>query len=70
MVLNDTIYTVLKWVGLILLPACAWLVARVAPVWGVQNVDAIVTTLNALGTFLGVLIGVSTLEYNREKDER
>lgn len=68
MKIPDSMYNVLKWIGLILLPACAWLVSRVAPAWGVQNVDAIVTTLNATGTFIGILIGVSTLNYYKEGD--
>ena len=31
----DKAYDVLKWVGLLLLPACAWFVGTVGPVWGV-----------------------------------
>ena len=68
MKIPDSVYNVLKWVGLILLPACAWLVSRVAPAWGWTNTDAIVTTLNATGTFIGILIGVSTLNYYNEVD--
>ncbi len=63
--LNDKVYNVLKWVGLILLPALAWFVGQVGALWGLQRVDAIVTTLNALGTLVGVLIGVSTINYNK-----
>lgn len=66
MVLNDKLYGCLKWIGLIVLPACAWFVGRVAPAWGWDNVDAIVITLNSLGTFIGVLIGVSTLNYYKD----
>lgn len=66
MVLNDKLYGCLKWVGLILLPACAWLVAQIAPAWGWENTEAIVTTLNATGTFIGILIGVSTLSYYKD----
>lgn len=69
MKIPDSVYNVLKWVGLILLPACAWLVARIAPAWGWTNTDAIVTTLNATGTFIGVLIGVSTLNYYKDGGE-
>lgn len=65
--LPDNVYNILKWVGLIFFPACAWFVGRVFPSWGFTDTDAIVTTLNALGTFIGILIGVSTLEYNKEK---
>ena len=66
MVLNDKLYGCLKWIGLILLPACAWLVAQIAPAWGWENTEAIVTTLNATGTFIGILIGVSTLSYYKD----
>ena len=66
MVLNDKLYGFLKWIGLIVLPGCAWFVGRVAPAWGWENVDAIVTTLNSLGTLIGVLIGVSTLSYYKD----
>lgn len=69
MVLNDKLYGCLKWVGLILLPACAWLVAQIAPAWGWENTEAIVTTLNAVGTFIGILIGVSTLNYYKDGGE-
>lgn len=64
--LNDKAYNLLKWIGLIFLPACAWLVGQVAPAWGWENTGAIVTTLNALGTFIGILIGVSTLNYYKD----
>jgi len=63
--LSDKAYNVLKWVCLICLPALAWFVGQIGPLWGVPRVDAIVTTLNALGTFLGLLIGVSTVNYNK-----
>lgn len=61
--LPDAVYDVLKWIGLIALPAVAWFIGRIAPVWGIPNADAIVTTLNASGTLVGVLIGVSTIDY-------
>ena len=65
MKIPNGLYDVLKWVGLIALPAVAWFIGRIAPSWGWENVDAIVTTLNALGTLIGVLIGVSTINYNK-----
>lgn len=52
-------YNVLKWVGLILMPALAVFVGAVGPAWGLANVDAIVLTLNSIGALIGALIGVS-----------
>lgn len=71
--LPDNIYQILKWVGLILMPALAALVGAVGPAWGLPNVDAIVLTINALGTFIGVIIGASHVsamgKAEREWDE-
>jgi hypothetical protein len=55
----DNVYAVLKWVGLIALPATAAFVGAVGPAWGWQNVDAIVLTLNSAGVLVGALIGTS-----------
>lgn len=57
----DSVYQVLKWVGLVLCPALAVLVGTVGPVWGLPNCDAIVTTINAVGLFIGACIGVSQI---------
>ena len=59
--LPDKTYQILKWVGLILMPALAALIGAVGPAWGLPKVDAIVLTINALGTFIGVVIGASQL---------
>lgn len=55
----DNLYRVLKWVGLILMPALATLIGAVGPAWGMPKVDAVVLTINAVGTFIGVCIGAS-----------
>ena len=62
-----TVYDVLKWVGLVLCPALAVLVATVGPAWGLPYVEPIVTTINAIGLFIGSLIGVSQLKANSTK---
>ena len=59
--LPDKVYQILKWIGLILMPALAALIGAVGPAWGLPKVDAIVLTINALGTFIGVIIGASQL---------
>ena len=57
--LPDKAYKALKWVALIALPAVAWLVGVVGPQWGLPHCGEIVTTINAVGLFVGALIGVS-----------
>lgn len=62
----DNMYNVLKWVGLILCPALAALIGAVGPAWGLPHVDSIVLTINAVGTFIGALIGVSHVKAARD----
>lgn len=57
----DKAYKVLKWLALIALPAVAWLIGVVGPQWGLPHCGEIVTTINAVGLFVGALIGVSQL---------
>jgi hypothetical protein len=57
----ETAYKVLKWAGLIALPAIAVFVSTVGQAWGMDPglSNAIVTTLNALGVLVGALLGIS-----------
>ena len=57
--LPNDVYDTLKWIGLIACPALATFVGVVGPVWGLPNVDAVVTTINATGLLIGALIGAS-----------
>lgn len=60
--LPDKAYEILKWLALIALPAVAWLVGVVGPQWGLPHCGELVTTINAVGVFVGALIGVSELK--------
>ena len=60
-------WLILKWLGLIVLPALALFVNTVGPAWGWTHVDAIVTTLNALGILAGALIGVSAIKQRLDR---
>lgn len=64
------VYDILKWLGLIVLPALALFVGTVGPAWGWTHVDAIVTTLNALGILAGALIGVSAIKQRLDRAAR
>lgn len=59
--LPDSVYSILKWTGLVACPALATFVGVVGPVWGMPYVDATVTTINATGLFIGALIGASAI---------
>ena len=57
--LPEGAYRVLKWLGLIALPALALFYGTCAPFWGWPDPDGVVATLNAAGALVGVLIGAS-----------
>jgi hypothetical protein len=59
--LPSSVYSILKWLGLIACPALATFVGVVGPVWGMPYVDATVTTINATGLLIGALIGASAI---------
>lgn len=66
--LPDWLYDLLKWVGLVALPALAVFYATIAPAWGLPYPDQIVLTLNAVGVLIGVLIGASQLTAREDED--
>lgn len=68
--LSNRAYDILKWVSILLMPALATFIGVVGKVWGMPNVDAWVTTINAVGIFLGAIIGVSTSSYNKDKGDK
>lgn len=59
--LPSSVYQVLKWTGLIFCPSLAALVGAVGPAWGLPHVDSIVLTINAVGVFIGAIIGASQM---------
>lgn len=68
--LPEKAYLILKWTGLVLMPALAALIGAIGPAWGLPHVDGIVLTINALGTFIGTIIGVSQLSANAKMADR
>lgn len=60
-IIPDEIYNIAKWAGLIACPAVATFIGVVGPVWGMPNVDAVVTTVNATGLLIGALLGYSQI---------
>lgn len=63
--MNNKTYDVLKWVAQYLLPALATLYFAIAQVWGLPYGEQIVGTITAIDTFLGVILGISTVQYNK-----
>lgn len=64
MKLPDKVYTSLKWIVMIAIPALATAYVGLAPVWGLPEPKKISITANILCAMLGTLLGVSTAAYN------
>jgi hypothetical protein len=61
-------YDRLKWVALVLLPALSALYVGVAEVWTLPYVSQVVGTLTLLDTFLGLVLGKSSKNYQERTD--
>jgi hypothetical protein len=66
-ILTDKTYNILKWVALVLLPALGTLYFALAGIWGFPYGEQIVGTITAIDTFLGVILGISTIQYNKKE---
>lgn len=63
--MSNKVYDVLKWITLVALPALTALWLTLANIWGFPYAEAIGATLAAITTFIGALLGVSSLQYKR-----
>ena len=66
MVFSNKVYDVLKWIAMYLLPALGTLYFALSSIWGLPYGEQIVGTITAIDTFIGVLLGISTANYNSE----
>ena len=67
--MNNKIYDVLKWIALVALPALTALWLTLANIWGWPYAEAIGATMAAVTTFLGALLGISSLSYAKKLKE-
>lgn len=65
--MSNKIYDILKWVALLFLPAVGTLYFALAGIWGLPYGEQIVGTITAVDTFLGVILGISSANYNKNK---
>ena len=64
--LNNKTYDILKYLAITVVPALATLVGTVGVALGYQDVTGIVVTIiTAVGTFIGALVGLSSVNYNK-----
>ena len=67
--LSNSTYDTLKFLCTILLPACGTLYFALAQIWNLPLAEEIVGTLSAVAVFIGAIIGISSIQYNKENDD-
>lgn len=65
MKMTNKVYDILKWIAQYFLPAIGTLYFALAGIWGLPYGEQIVGTITAVDTFLGVLLGISSAQYNK-----
>ena len=64
--MNNKVYDILKWIALVGLPALTALWLTLANIWGFPYAEAIGATMAAVTTFLGAILGISSLSYQKK----
>ncbi len=65
MKMNNRLYDTLKYIAQIVLPALATLYFGLSKIWGLPYGEEIVGTISAIDVFLGALLGLSSMNYNK-----
>lgn len=66
--MSDRTYDILKEIAQIWLPALATLYFTLASIWGFPYAEQIVGTISAIDVFLGAVLKISTIQYNKGVD--
>lgn len=66
MIMNNKLYDVLKWIALYLIPALGTLYFALSGIWGLPYGEEVLGTFTAIDTFLAVILGISTAQYNKK----
>jgi hypothetical protein len=67
--MSNKTYDILKYIAQIVLPALGTLYFALSSIWGLPYGEQIVGTITAIDAFLGALLGISTMKYNKAGDE-
>ena len=64
--MSNKTYDVLKWIAMVVLPAIGTLYFALASIWGFPYAEQVGGTITAVVTFLGVVLGISSTQYNKK----
>lgn len=66
MSMSNKTYDILKWVAMVFLPALGILYFALAGIWNLPCGEQVVGTIAAIDTFMGVILGISSANYNKD----
>ena len=61
--MSNKVYDILKWIALVVFPAIATLFSTISMIWGIPYGEQITSTIIAIDTALGAILGVSSVKY-------
>lgn len=68
-ILPDNVYDILKWIALIFLNAVGICYRAIAAIWNLPYGEEVMGTCAALSVFIGTLVGISAIQYNKDLEE-
>ncbi len=68
--MSNKVYDILKQIALVWLPALGTLYFALAGIWGLPYAEQIVGTITAIDTFLGAILGITTVQYKKNKGKK
>ena len=63
--MSNKVYDILKFIAQIILPALGTLYFALAGLWNFPYAEAIVGTITAIDAFLGAVLQLSSIKYNK-----
>lgn len=69
MKLSDRVYTILKYLCQIVLPAIGALYFSLAQIWNLPYSEQICGTIACVCTFIGTVLGISSYQYYKDTEE-
>lgn len=66
--MSNKTYDTLKWIAQFFLPALGTLYFALAGIWGLPYGEQVVGTITAIDTFIGVTLGISSANYNKDSE--
>lgn len=68
MILPDKVFDALKWILTVFVPALITLISTLAIIYHF-DAEVIILTIGAISTFIASLIGISNINYKKQKEE-